>query len=133
MGGRKHSDEEVIWAKAVITKELDGRVTRRGITEKRLSKRFRVKFGRMLAMEGMYYWFQQVMNPNRGCRGQNKTKNPTKVFERSKFIAHIKNVGMFGFDTEDEVKTFVQTSSIVAGVDLFKRIGVDIEVKVNIK
>ena len=128
MGGySKLSEKEIEWTKEAIQR-LEGKLGVKSITETGLEKEYKKKFGKKITPGGIYSRMLKYRQP-----GTKRGKSPNKLFENSSFVVYLKDLGVFGFDTEDEVKEFLIKSKIIGNVLVFKKVSVDIKFDIHIK
>lgn len=126
-GAIRLTPKERRWSEKAIER-MGGDVTHKKVRELGLSKEFKDKFGRSIKDAGMYTRLYNMAYPG----GKSKSKKPERVFEKSEYLVYIKDVGVNGFETEDEVKAFLEKSKILGNVKVFKNTPVVLEYKIKI-
>ena len=122
------NEEEKKWSAEAIAK-MDGRPTAKKILELNLLEEHNNKFERQLKNEAALYQRFKVMV--RGNAPKIKKGSPEYVFENSNYLAYIKDYGTSGFETEDEVKAFLEESKILGNVIIFKKLNVNIKYDIS--
>jgi len=120
------STEEKNWNAEAIHKCLkNGKVSLSEINKGRLCDEFKKKFGRPIAPQSLYNRLYRYMNPSR------KTKK--KQASQSNYLVFVKLTGQCaGFETEEEVKTFIEQNQVIGNNSLriFKYVPVNVQYKV---
>jgi len=124
---------EVAWSKKVI-QDHGGRPTLRQIEDENMTKYCLEKFGRKCGPSALYQRFHKMTSDmgiqTSSPKGQHKTE---KILEKSNYLVYIKNGGVKGFETEEEVRSFIQASLILGSITVFKKVNVAIDYKISFK
>ena len=122
------SDEERDWSVKAIER-LKGDLSYKSIEKSGLVDEHNKLFDRQLKDAASLY--QRFKGMTKGSKSKAKKSSPEYVFENSNYLVYLKDYGTSGFETEDEVKEFLEKSKILGNVILFKR--VEVEVKYDIQ
>ena len=125
---RRLTETEMQWSQEAIKKcMINGRVSASEIKNQKICDDFKKKFGRTISVSGLYNRFYK-MSPGYRRRGT----NPAEI---SNYLVYVKVSGQIaGFETEDEIKTFIETNQVVGNnnIRIFKHVPVSVEYKVKI-
>ena len=130
----RHTEEEISWAKDVIINKLHNIIRPKVVGESKLVDEYNIKFGKHLKCSGFYTWLRGIQNPELKKRTYEKSKEKKLVFG-AQFLLYVNEDTICGFETQEEVKNFLQTNLILSGQKLClyekKDIGIkfDIEIK----
>ena len=125
----KLTDAERIWSQEAVKRCLrNGKISSAKIRDLGLCEEFKNEFGRKIKIPGLYSRFSK-MNPQ--YRGGKKAN----VAEISNYLVYVKATGQIGgYETEEEVKTFIETNQILGNdnIRIFKHMPTKVEYKITI-
>jgi len=122
-----------------------------GHKDSEIKKRFKKKYGADLSSGKIYrmlhpkeykkaykeYMDRKIIKAEKDIAVTTKPKKKThkleRVFEKCTYLVYLKDGGVFGYDTIDEVKQFVINSGIIGNVCVFKKAEVKINYNIEIK
>jgi hypothetical protein len=122
------SPEEKKWSLEAI-KKLDGKITLKRVTEAGFLEEHNKKFDRKLNAASSLYTRFKILS---GGGHYSSKKKPEYIFENSSYLVYIKGFGTSGFESEDEVKAFLEQSKIIGNVIVFKKVNVEIKYDIKI-
>lgn len=131
--GPKHIEEEIIWAKDVISNKLHNDIKAKKIVQLGLLEEWKKKFSKNLSLPGFYTWLRGIQNPE--LKKRSYVKKETKLVFGSRYLLYVNTETICGFETVEEVKLFLETNAILSGQKLClyekKELGIkyDIEIK----
>jgi len=112
----RYSEEDIAWAKSTLLPALGETFSATKIPPEAL-KTYYNRFGRKITPAGLSSWLRKLV-PSNGCkRGK---KNPINILNKSQYIL-LMGENLMGFETDKEVKKFIETSQIIGGVTMFVR------------
>jgi hypothetical protein len=125
----KLTDEERLWTEEAF-KRIGSVASHARIRDNNLIAEYKKKFGKKITEAALGSRFTKLAARTGTVTPRGKGKID-KVFEKSPYLAYLKNGGVYGFETEDEVKAFIEKSGILGNILVFKRM--DVEVKYDIR
>jgi len=148
-----YTEEDKQWAKETIIAQCGGHVTEKKAKDINASVLYKKRFGRDIAMGSLISWLIRVEDPDRaqryednykmnkklgkaGKNGKSVSKDGTKMFkvlEQANFVLYVFGVGVFGFDSKDEVKDYLLQTKPQAPIRLFENKPVAVKTKVEIE
>ena len=132
MGGKiRLTDAEKQWSLDAIAK-LDGHISVKKITELKMPEECVRLFGRIIGASGLYTRLRVMAISGGTYVKKGKDKKPEQVFEKSQYLVYVQGMGVSGFETEEEVKSFLEKSKILGNVRLFKFVPVTLKYEVQI-
>ena len=127
-GNNRLSIDEKKWSEEQV--KLLPEVTYSSVRNSNIMEEYKTRFGKEISIITLYQRFKKIANPT--YKSSPQTKNPELLFEKSDYLVYLKDVGVQGFDTEAEVKSFLEKSKILGNVRLFKVLPIQLEYKVSI-
>jgi hypothetical protein len=145
MSGLPHTPEEKAWAKKCV-KKLNGELGVPAITKAGFVEIYKKKFNKDIKATGLTTWFRTVAHPEIYSYAAQKkrqqdpnykpkprgSKNPVTILTKSNFILIVAG-NIMGFESESEVKAFLEQSQILGGVKLFvsKPVNIKFDIKIG--
>lgn len=134
MGYNKFSKKEHKWLAEEVKPRYDKEVTQDGksmfMFSKDITPIYNKKFKQKRSANSIEGWVNRNFNKTNGVGGR-KAKNPAKLFMKSNFVLVVAG-NLMGFESEDEVKAFLEQSAILGGVKLFVTRPVNIKFDIKI-
>lgn len=131
-GGWKYrrTDAEYKWGKEEANKIMAAgmKIGKKAYREFGVFEAYEKKFGKKIQDFQLTYILKKAV----GIRGKSKKPNLTKVMEQAKYILYIFNEGIYGYDTKEEVKSYLAQRVNHVPIRLFENIPAEIKVKVDV-
>jgi len=133
--GPKHSEEEVVWAKEVIATKLNNDIKGAKIRDLKILEEYNAKFNRHIGGAGLYTWLRGVQNPDLKYKPGSSKPKETKLVFGAKYILYINSSNICGFETQEEVQSFLKNSMILSTqtISLYEKkdITIQYDIKIN--
>jgi hypothetical protein len=128
------SPEEKEWTAHTAKRMTENgeKITHVRVNTMQLVDEYQRKFGKRLTVSGLFNRLWRNANPESHKMIKSKHKRPEQVFENSQFLVFIKGAGIFGWDTEEEVKASLERGKVLSDISIFKKIPSSVEYKVTI-
>ena len=136
--GYKLSQEEKEWRQNKV-KELNGELRFKTVEDLKLCEEYEQIFGRKISVTGLYSGLSKLMKEFLGetsvVNNRNSKKQKGLNGEKSNYLVYVKGIDTpwAGFETEEEVTSFLAKSGILGNVAVFKKAPVKIDYKVTIE
>ena len=128
---KKLSDKEHTWSQEAMKRCLNssGKISGKTIASLNLCEEVKQKFNKKISVAGLYSRFNN-MNPQ-----YKHKRRKGNAIEISNYLVFVKPTGQTaGFETEDEVKTFIETNQILgnSNIRIFKYMPTTVKYEINI-